>query len=291
VSNEPNDNVSRLDPTTNAVAATIALGAGKHPCSGLAAGFGSLWVPNCGDNTLARLDLKTNAVTTTVPTTIGDSEGGIAVGAGSVWLMIDKKGTLARIDPATSKVVAEISVAAGSFGIAFGEGAVWVTSSEQHLVTRVNPFTNLVVETIAVGKSPRFIDRLEADGHVAQHVLIETELTFHFRDERRLRVEAEQHVMALPVLLDPVGQTAQAPVLALLDLAALGGEFGGDIVGDLLDLLLRDVVPCDQHGFIQWHMRLPLACVSPWPGSGRSPGWREGIAGHDAFAPGREGAA
>ena len=159
VSNEPNDNVSRLDPKTSN-ATTIALGAGKHPCSGLAIGFGSLWVPNCGDQTMSRLDLKTNAITATVPMTIGDSEGGIATGAGSVWLMIDKNGTLARIDPATNKIVAEITVPSGSFGIAFGPAdheAVWITSSEHHSVTRVDPHTNLVVETIAVGKSPRFI--------------------------------------------------------------------------------------------------------------------------------------
>ena len=29
---------------------TIAVG--KNPCSGLAAGFGSVWVPNCGDKTI-----------------------------------------------------------------------------------------------------------------------------------------------------------------------------------------------------------------------------------------------
>ncbi len=40
---------------------------------------------------MSRLDLKTSAITATVPMTIGDSEGGIATGAGSVWLMIDKK--------------------------------------------------------------------------------------------------------------------------------------------------------------------------------------------------------
>ena len=50
VSNKPKDSVRRLDPKTNNVAATIAVG--KRPCSGLAAGFGSLWVPNCGDQTI-----------------------------------------------------------------------------------------------------------------------------------------------------------------------------------------------------------------------------------------------
>ena len=157
VSNEPKDNVSRLDAKTNTVGATIDLGAGKHPCSGLAAGFGSLWVPNCGDKTMARIDLKTGSITATIPTSIGDSEGSIVTGAGSVWLMIDKNGTLARFDPATNKVVAEISVASGSYGLAFGEDAVWVTSTEHGTVARVDPHTNLVADTITVGKSPRFI--------------------------------------------------------------------------------------------------------------------------------------
>jgi YVTN family beta-propeller protein len=157
VSNKPKDSVSRFDPATNKVAATLELGSGKHPCSGLAVGFGSLWVPNCGDNTLARIDLKTNAITATIPTAIGDTEGSIATGAGSVWMTIDKKGTLARFDPETNKVVAEISLASGSYGLAFGEDALWVTSTEHDLVARVDPHTNLVAETIAVGKSPRFI--------------------------------------------------------------------------------------------------------------------------------------
>ena len=155
VSNEPKHTVTRIDPKANAVVATISVG--KEPCSGLAAGFGSLWVPNCGDPSLSRVDLKTGAIAATLPLTIGDSEGGLAAGAGSVWMMTDKKGTLARIDPATNKVVAEITVAPGSFTVAFGENAVWITSTEKNLLTRVNVFTNLVEETIAVGPKPRFL--------------------------------------------------------------------------------------------------------------------------------------
>ncbi len=155
ISNYPKGSITRIDPKTNKVLATIA--AGAKPCSGLATGFGSLWVPNCGDKTVSRVDLKTGEVKATIPTTIADSEGGIAIGAGSVWLMTDNQGTLARFDPDTNKVVAEIYLAKGSFVPAFGEGAVWVTSSQQDLVTRVNPRTNLVTETIKVGKKPRFL--------------------------------------------------------------------------------------------------------------------------------------
>lgn len=155
VSNAPLDTVGRLDPKTNTVAAKIAVG--KEPGCGLAAGFGSLWVPNCGDGTLSRIDLKSGEVTATFPMKTADSEGGIATGAGSVWLITDERSTLARIDPSNNKVVAEIRVAPGSFAVAFGEGALFVTSTKESLLTRIDPRTNLIVETIKVGPAPRFL--------------------------------------------------------------------------------------------------------------------------------------
>ncbi|MCY2960804.1 MAG: hypothetical protein NTY35_11610 [Planctomycetota bacterium] len=155
VSNAPLGNVTRMDPKSNTIAATITVG--KEPGSGLAAGFGSLWVPNCGDATLSRIDLATNQVTATIPLATADSEGGIATGAGSVWVLTDARSTLARIDPATNKVVAEIRVAAGSFAVAFGEKSVFVTSTKESLLSRIDPQTNLIVETVKVGPAPRFL--------------------------------------------------------------------------------------------------------------------------------------
>lgn len=156
VSNYPKNSVTRIDPVANTIVETITVG--EHPCSGLAAGLGSLWVPNCGDRTVTRVSLKDGKVEATLPFGVPESEGGIATGAGSLWMMIDKQGTLARIDPATNKVVAEIYVAPGSYAVTFGEGAVWVTSTEKSVVTRVNPRTNVIEATIPVGPGPRFVN-------------------------------------------------------------------------------------------------------------------------------------
>jgi virginiamycin B lyase len=155
VSNAPKNSVSRLDPKTNKVLATIPVG--KEPGSGLAVGFGSLWVPNCGDSTVSRIDLKTGAVSATFPCTIADSEGGLATGAGSVWIVMGTKDKLARIDPSTNKVAAEIEIAPGSVAAAFGEGAVWITSPKESVLSRVDPQTGKLVLTIPVGKKPRFL--------------------------------------------------------------------------------------------------------------------------------------
>jgi virginiamycin B lyase len=154
VTNGPKNTVHRLDPKTNTVAAVVTVG--KRPCSGLAAGFGSIWVPNCGDKTLSRIDIKTNAVTDTLQIPPAESEGGIATSADAVWLVTDKKGVLSRIDSATNKVAAEIVVPAGSAGVTFGEGFVWVTTPPTNQLTRVDPKNNTVA-TFEVGPKPRFV--------------------------------------------------------------------------------------------------------------------------------------
>jgi DNA-binding beta-propeller fold protein YncE len=155
VTNGPKGRVHRLDPRTDTVVAAVAVG--KRPCSGLAAGFGSVWVPNCGDKTLSRIDVRTNQVTATLPIQPSQSEGGIAASPDAVWLVTDAKGVLSRIDPATNRVAAEIAVAPNSAGVVYGEGAVWVTTPEKNLLARVDTKLNQVTDTIEVGPQPRFL--------------------------------------------------------------------------------------------------------------------------------------
>ena len=155
VTNGPKNTVHRLDVNTNRVVAAVEVG--KKPCSGLAAGFGSIWVPNCGDKTLSRIDIATNRVVATLPLGPADSEGGIAAGPDAVWMLTDAKGVLSRIDPTTNKAIAEIAVTAGSASCIYAEGAVWITTPGKNLLTRVDPRTNAVVATIDVGPGPRFL--------------------------------------------------------------------------------------------------------------------------------------
>jgi streptogramin lyase len=163
VSNGPKNTVHRIDAKTNE---QVAIEVGKRPCSGLAAGFGSVWVPLCGDRpgtengakaALARVDMKTNQVIAKIPVGPANSEGVICAGPEAVWMTTDIKGTLSRIDPATNTVAAEIAVAQGSVACVYAEAAVWVSSPEKSVVTRVDPKTNQVTDTIAVGPGPRFI--------------------------------------------------------------------------------------------------------------------------------------
>lgn len=144
-----------------------------RPCSGLTAGFGSLWIPDCGTHTLIRADLATGRTLATIPVGPADSEGCITSGAGSVWLATGTTattantstassaatgltGTLSRIDPAANAVAARIAVPSGSYCPLFADDFVWITSTDHNLLIKVDPALNRVVAQIAIGRRPRF---------------------------------------------------------------------------------------------------------------------------------------
>jgi virginiamycin B lyase len=148
------NHVVRLDAKTNLPAQVITV---AQPCAGLAVGFGSLWIPSCGEHVVVRVDVATGRLQAKVPVGPADDEGGIAVGAGSVWMVASKEGDLVRIDPSTNAVQAHIRIPAGSFNPAFAHGFVWITSNAGGTLVRVDPATNKVVDETVVGPKPRFL--------------------------------------------------------------------------------------------------------------------------------------
>jgi streptogramin lyase len=115
ISNDKLQQVHRVDPKSNRIVAKINFAA--YPCSGLAFGFGSLWVPLCdGSIGLARIDPVTNKVVATLPFAPADDEGGITVSKNGVWIITSKRGQLSWIDPATNTIKRQIQVPEGSMG-------------------------------------------------------------------------------------------------------------------------------------------------------------------------------
>jgi virginiamycin B lyase len=145
--------VTRLDAATNTAGISITV---QNPCSGLIAGYGSLWIPSCADRTLIRANLETGKIEATIAAPPADSEGCIAVGAGGVWLATSKKGTLSRIDPQTNTVIASIPLPSGSYCPVFADNFIWVTSFDRNVLTKVDPASNSAIVQIRVGKRPRF---------------------------------------------------------------------------------------------------------------------------------------
>jgi streptogramin lyase len=135
------------------------------PCGAMAVAFRALWVANCTDSSVYRIDLKSQRIAAIIHTGLADPEGelSLAAGAGSIWVLTDSAGILSRIDPRTNRVVARIEVAHNSYAAAFGYGAVWITNTgptDSRLpgsVQRIDPEINKVVATVPVGPAPRFL--------------------------------------------------------------------------------------------------------------------------------------
>lgn len=130
-----------------------------HPCGAMAIYRHSLWVADCKNGTLVRIDTRTAKITTTIATGIANPKGelNVVAGAGSIWVASDAKGVLARIDPGTNQVIASIPVDADTFYLAFGYGSVWAVSGPQQVLQRVDARTNTVVKRTPLGQQPGFL--------------------------------------------------------------------------------------------------------------------------------------
>jgi DNA-binding beta-propeller fold protein YncE len=150
--------VEKLEAGSPKPIATVPL---AEPCGAMAVDFGSLWVVDCHDRTLVRIDLESHRILAAIPTGVADPKGelSVATGAGSVWLLTDAAGVLSRVDPATNRVAARIPVQAHAFSAAFGFDCVWIAASADGAgaVQRIDPRSDSVVATIPVGSGPRFL--------------------------------------------------------------------------------------------------------------------------------------
>ena len=149
--------VQRIDPATNTVVAKVRLSG--EACSGLAFGFGSVWVPVCGKKPLlARVDALTNQITAVLPIAPAGPEGGITASSDSVWIVTDKEGTtLSRINPATNTVRQKISIPAGSYNPLSSGNMVWITGFARNILTAVDASSGKVLAELPVGSKPRFL--------------------------------------------------------------------------------------------------------------------------------------
>ncbi|MBB5684715.1 YncE family protein [Sphingobium boeckii] len=129
------------------------------PCGAMAVAYGSLWVANCKDGNLYRIDVKTAKVQAIIATGIANPKGetNVVAGAGSIWVPSDGAGKIARIDPANNKMSAAIVVDPGTFYLAFGFDALWAVSSDEQSLQKIDPQTDTVVNKVKLGKQPGFL--------------------------------------------------------------------------------------------------------------------------------------
>ena len=97
---------------------------GQGPTA-IAVGEDAVWVANTQEDTVARIDPATAAVTATI--SVGRRPTGVAAGGGAVWVANSLSGTVSRIDPETNLVEATVEVGEAPQGVTVAHGLVWVS--------------------------------------------------------------------------------------------------------------------------------------------------------------------
>ncbi|HEX2374350.1 MAG TPA: hypothetical protein VHO93_10250 [Actinomycetota bacterium] len=166
------DKISRIDPATDSVTATVPVaGTGSGP-AGVVVGAGAVWVPVAVPGALWGIDPESNKVTARIPLG-GPLRGSISVTTtrDAVWVACcgasgagadTSGGRLLRVDPRRKRVVADIRLPATPVAIAADSSAVWVaTAGGQVLqVSQTRPRVTATIDgggplgfshTIAVG--------------------------------------------------------------------------------------------------------------------------------------------
>jgi YVTN family beta-propeller protein len=149
VANKLDNSVSRIDPETNRVVATVPADDGV---ADLAVARDAVWTggDRQGVPRVARIDPRTNRVVATVP--IGSQPSGLAVTDDAVWVATLVDGTITRIDPRTNQVTATIRTGGRPVHVAADDQAVWVAYPQDNLVRRIDPQTNRVVAKLRVAQ-------------------------------------------------------------------------------------------------------------------------------------------
>jgi DNA-binding beta-propeller fold protein YncE len=142
----PEGTVTRIDPKTNAVVATIDVGRGFGQ---MAIGSNAIWVVNHDYATISKIDPQTNKVVDTID--LHGPFGALTVTPDAVWVGSLAQNAIIRIDPHTDKVVATLARREGPTFLAYKAGTVWSCNRGRPGMTRINPQTNQVVTQIDLG--------------------------------------------------------------------------------------------------------------------------------------------
>jgi len=146
------DEIARVEGKSNKVLESFS-GIDK-PCGGLTNAFRSVWVLNCGAQSLTRLETATGKSISTIASGTGNAPLAIASSPDSVWMLTDDKTTLSRIDPDTNAIVSEMRLPASCSSITFADNSLWLACPAGKRIIRINPQTGQIVTRIEVTPGP-----------------------------------------------------------------------------------------------------------------------------------------
>ena len=179
--------LTRIGTRTNAVTGTFDV----DTPTGLAAGYGALWIVNHRTAAVTRFDPRTGRAVATIGVRLpheGTFEGPteIAAGLGGVWVSQPSEDVVTRIDPGTNRLVARVHLPRNSEPetLAVGAGSIWAVGPKR--IFRIDPGTNRVVASAPIGKHTGNDYRgLRADGRRREHAVGHRRRRRHARPDRR----------------------------------------------------------------------------------------------------------
>jgi hypothetical protein len=159
------DEVIRIDPATDTVAARVPVRATGSGPAAVAVGAGAVWVPVAVPGALLGIDPDHDKVTARIPLG-GPLRGPMSVAAtrDTVWVACrgdadagapTPGGRLLRVDPVRKRVVEDIALPAAPVAVAADSSAAWVATAGGQ-VLMVSQKRNRIAATIDAGGPPGF---------------------------------------------------------------------------------------------------------------------------------------
>ena len=147
VGNAGSSSISRIDPVTNTVTATItSAGVLSSPVSLAEDQFGNVWVAcnNFYSGSVSRIDPATNTVTASLYTADGNNPIGLGMGAGEMWVSLNiSTGAYVRFD--TTSLAQTYGSGGGlGYGYNFVDDGTNVWFDNGTVCNKIDPATNTV---------------------------------------------------------------------------------------------------------------------------------------------------
>lgn len=143
--------VTRIDPTSRRVLASVPAGAGAIAVVG---DQHAVWVANYDAGSVTRIDPASNTVTSTVP--VGTNPVGLALVGDRLWVADQGDSALVELDARSGRHLRTVQVGAGSGFLTLGDGAIWVPdfSGTTRTLLRVDPVSGRTTARVPVGAGP-----------------------------------------------------------------------------------------------------------------------------------------
>src|SRR6266508_494878 len=155
---KPNFTVSRIDPESGDVVASVPVRAG----AAIAAEQDDVWVVGEDFRSVIRINPQTNRPGQRIE--VGASLlADIAVGGGSVWASAPDDGVVWRIEPRPKPITRTVEVGRGATSTSFADGALWVANTLEGTVLGIDPATNSVTGATPSAGTPLGIAAAEGN--------------------------------------------------------------------------------------------------------------------------------